>query len=252
MAADDRCKKGRRAMRGHIRQRSPGHWAIVIDIRDTKTGKRKRKWHSFKGMKREAQKECSRLITELAGGNYVETTRLTVGAFLDRWIDHMRGQVSPRSHERYAEIARKNLAPLLGALTLTKLRPADISAAYSKALTSGRRKGGGGLSPRTVTHLHRVLRQALQQGVQWQLLIRNPADLVKPPKVERQEMKALNADASAELIEAARPYSIFIPILLGALCGMQRGEIAALRWRSVEPARRGHIERDTVLAQRRL
>jgi hypothetical protein len=29
-------------MKGHIRQRSPGHWAIVIDVRDPQTGKRKR------------------------------------------------------------------------------------------------------------------------------------------------------------------------------------------------------------------
>jgi hypothetical protein len=25
-------------MKGHIRERSPGHWAIVIDVRDPKTG----------------------------------------------------------------------------------------------------------------------------------------------------------------------------------------------------------------------
>jgi hypothetical protein len=36
-------------MRGHLRERSPGHWAIVIDVRDPQTGKRKRRWHSFKG-----------------------------------------------------------------------------------------------------------------------------------------------------------------------------------------------------------
>ena len=36
-------------MRGHIRERSPGHWAIIIDLHDPATGKRRRKWHSFKG-----------------------------------------------------------------------------------------------------------------------------------------------------------------------------------------------------------
>ncbi len=49
-------------MKGHIRERSPGHWAIVIDLRDPETGKRRRKWHSFRGTKREAQVECSRLF----------------------------------------------------------------------------------------------------------------------------------------------------------------------------------------------
>jgi len=29
-------------MKGHIRERSPGHWAIVIDVREPQTGKRKR------------------------------------------------------------------------------------------------------------------------------------------------------------------------------------------------------------------
>jgi integrase len=221
-------------MKGHIRERSPGHWAIVLEIRDPETGKRRRRWHSFKGTKRGAQIECSRLIAEMTGGRYIDPSRETVAAFLDRWIEHMKGQVSPRSHERYAEIARKNLVPLLGALTLTKLQPAHISAAYANALSGGRRKGGGGLSARTVTHMHRVLRQALQQAVLWQLLGRNPADAVKPPKVERRQMTVLDADATAELIEAARSSSIFVPILLGVLCGLRRGEIAALRWRSVD------------------
>jgi hypothetical protein len=29
-------------MKGHLRERSPGHLAIVIDMRDPQTGKRKR------------------------------------------------------------------------------------------------------------------------------------------------------------------------------------------------------------------
>jgi integrase len=220
-------------MKGHIRERSPGHWAIVIDSRDA-AGARKRRWHSFVGTKRQAQVECARLISELQKGTHIDTTRMTVAAFLERWLEHMQGQVSPRSLERYTELCGKNLAPLLGALSLAKLQPAHISQAYAKALTSGRRDGKGGLSARTVTHMHRVLREALQQGVRWQMLARNPADAVKPPKVERQQMSVLDTDATAELIEAARPYRIFVPILLGVLCGLRRGEIAALRWRSVD------------------
>src|SRR5262245_60285943 len=146
-------------MRGHIKQRSPGHFAIVLDTRDPQTGKRRRKWHSFKGNKRQAETERARLITELKNGAAVDPTRESIAAFLDRWLDHMRGQVAPRSLERYAELCCKNIAPLLGSVALPKVQPAQISAAYAKALTSGRRDGQGGLSPRTVTHMHRVLRE---------------------------------------------------------------------------------------------
>jgi integrase len=221
-------------MRGHLRERSAGHWAIVIDVRDPQTGTRKRRWHSFKGTKREAQRECARLISELQSGAAVDPSRMTVAAFLERWIEHMASQVSPRSHERYAEIARNNLAPLLGGLALTKLRPEHISQAYAKALANGRRDGSGGLSARTVTHMHRVLREALQQALRWRMLARNPADAVKPPKVERKQMSVLDTDATAELITTARGSSLAVPILLGVLCGLRRGEIVALRWRNVD------------------
>jgi integrase len=227
-------------MKGHIRRRSANTWAIVLDVRDPQTGKRKRRWHSFAGTKREAQVECARLLTELKAGTAVEPSRMTVAAFLERWIEHMQGQVSPRSHERYAELCRKNLAPLLGGMVLTNLQPAHISAAYAKALASGHRQGRGGLSPRTVTHMHRILRQALQQAVRWQLLARNPAAAVRPPKVERQQMRVLDTDDTVELIETARGSTLFMPILLSVRCGLRRGEVAALRWRNVD-LERGQI-----------
>jgi hypothetical protein len=99
-------------MKGHIRERSPGHWAIILDVRDPATGKRRRKWHSFAGTKRKAQDECARLISELNGGLYVEPAKITVGQFLDRWLEHIRPLVSPRTHERYGELVAKNLKPL--------------------------------------------------------------------------------------------------------------------------------------------
>lgn len=223
-------------MKGHLVERSPGHWAIVLDVRDPENGMRKRKWHSFAGSKREAQNECSRLISAMNSGSYLAPSKLTVASFLDQWLDHMRSQVAPRTIERYEEIARKNLAPILGSALLLKLRAEQISAAYAKALQNGRRDGSGGLSPRTVHHMHRVLKQALRQAVNWNLLLRNPADAVRPPKVERAQMKALDANETALLIEHFRPTRMFIPIILAVMCGLRRGEIAALKWRSVDLA----------------
>ena len=220
-------------MKGHLRERSPGHWAIVLDTHDPETGKRKRRWHSFRGTKREAQIECARLISN--GAMPIDIARETVTAFLERWLEHMKGQVSPRSLERYQELIRKNVVPLLGGVRLAKLEPAQISAAYAKALTGGRRDGKGGLSPRTVTHMHRVLRQALQQALVWHpSLNRNAAVAVKPPKVERKPQATYDTDETAQALEALRPTRMFIPAMLGLLCGLRRGEITALRWRSVD------------------
>lgn len=197
-------------------------------------------WHSFKGTKRQAQIECARLISAVQAGTYLEPSKTTLAQFLDRWLEHIKSQVSPKSHSRYSELARKNIVPLLGSTILTKLRAEAIDAAYAKALASGRRDGKGGLSPQTVTHMHRVLKKAIGQAVKWELLIRNPVDAASPPKANRGKMNTYDLDQTAELIEAMRPTRMLVPTLLAVLCGMRRGEIAAMRWKNVDLTT-GHI-----------
>jgi len=89
-------------MKGHIRERSPGRWAIVLDHHDPMTGQRKRRWHSFRGTKREAQIRCAQLIAELESGAAVDPSKVRVTEFLDRFDrDWAVTHVSPRSRERY-------------------------------------------------------------------------------------------------------------------------------------------------------
>jgi integrase len=223
-------------MRGHVRERGKGNWYAVLSTRDPQSGKRKVKFVSLpdaKG-KREAQRHLARIITELRTGAYVEPDKTSVAQFLERWLAHIQTQVAPRTYGGYAEKVRNNLIPALGPIRLTKLRPEQISEAYCKALIGGRCDGKGGLSAQTVRHQHSVLKQALAHACVWRAITHNPADLVRPPKLDRGEMQTVNTDQTAAMIEAARGTPIFIPILLGVLCGMRRGEICALRWRSVD------------------
>jgi integrase len=158
---------------------------------------------------------------------------------LERWLDHVRSQVSPRSHERYCEIVRKNIVPALGSVFLNKLRPAQISAVYSKALASGRRDGKGGLAPTTVVYMHRLIKQALGQAVRWELLTRNVADAVDPPKVERGSLTTYDMAQTVKLLDELRGSRLRLPVLLGVMCGLRRGEIVALRWSHVDLAAGG-------------
>lgn len=220
---------------GHIRRQSGGSWEIKFDRgRDAGTGRRLTTYITFRGTKREAQVELTRLLSQRDDGSFIEPNKLTLAAFFEQWLEHVRTRVSPRTHERYAEIARKNLVPELGAINLNKLTPIQISELYAKLLSEGRRNGMGGLSPRSVHHCHRILKQALQQAVRWQMLARNPADAADPPKVRSKPMRTYDIPQTAALLDAARGRRIFVPAMLAVLCGLRRGEIAALRWRHVE------------------
>jgi integrase len=223
-------------MRGHVRERGRGNWYAVLSMHDPQTSKRRVKFVSLPNCKgkREAQEKCAEIIRAMRSDTYIEPDKTTLGQFLERWLEHIRTQVTPGTFERYSEIVHRNLIPGLGAFKLAKLRPDQISTYYSEALASGRKDGTGGLSARTVGHLHRVLKQALKQAVLWQALPRNPAGAVKPPKVPPKEMSTIDAAETADMIEVARGAGLLIPILLGVACGLRRGEVVALRWRSVD------------------
>lgn len=223
-------------MKGHVRERGAGSWYVVLDTRDPQSGARKRKWVSLPGVtgKRQAQIECARLIAEAQnGGLSLEPAKTNLADYLERWLEYVKSNISPRSHERYTEIVRKNLGPRLGSVKLARLKPEHIAAAYADALARGRQDGKGGLSPRTVHHMHRILKQALARAVRWQLLPRNPSDAVDPPKVERKELTTYDIGAAAQALEAFRGTRMFMPTVLSLLCGLRRGEVAALRWRNV-------------------
>jgi integrase len=223
-------------MKGCVLERSKGHFAIIIDLVDKTTGKRRRKWHSFTGTKRQAQARCAELITDMNAGTYIVPSKATLAAYLDVWLADIKSRITPKTHRRYSELARKNIVPLLGETLLKDLQPAAISHAYSRLLESGHRKGGG-LSAGTVRHCHRLLKQALAQAVRWGgdwAISRNPCDAVKPPKAAPAKICVHDVAQTVELIEAIRGSRLFVAVLLAALCGLRRGEIAALRWGTVD------------------
>ena len=221
-------------MRGHLRKRGQNSWAIVVDLPHTAHGKRRRKWHSFRGTKSAAQAEMARILHQLQTGDYVEGSRETMDAFLRRWLVSSESRVSGKTLERYREIVETQIVPALGAIKLTKLHPSHILEAYSYWLREGRRNGKGGLSAQTVLHHHRLLHKALSQAVKWQLVARNVMDAVDPPSVEKHEMRALDESEVATLLDAANGQRLSAPVYTAAITGLRRGELVGLKWADID------------------
>ena len=222
-------------MQGHIRKRSKDSWTVVVALgRDPVTGKRQQLWRSLKGTKREAEALLAQLIHERDTGIDQPVGRLTLADYLIKWLsDYARPSTAPRTYERYSGIVRNHLTPALGSIQLTKLRPQHIQSYYGRALTEARQEGQPPLAARTVLHHHRVLREALAQAVRWQLLARNPADGVEPPKVERRENPTPSPENIDKLlgVAASTPYEALIH--LAVMTGLRQGELLGLRWTDI-------------------
>jgi integrase len=170
------------------------------------------------------------LLARLDRGGYVDPTKVTLAAYLDRWLGHMASiGRDERTVERYGELLRLHVTPHLGGLRLQQLAPMHLSDLYAKLLREGRRDGRpGGLSARSVLHVHRALHRALRQAVRWRLLAVNPAADLELPPVAAAPMVTLTHGQARALLAAAQGWQYTL-VLLGLATGARLGELLALR-----------------------
>ena len=123
---------------GSIYKRKDGRWAATLEL-GYESGKRDRK--TLYG--RTQAEVLARLRAAQHGhaqGLPVAQERLTVGAFLRRWLDEAaKPALRPRVFSSYRQIVERHLAPAFGRTPLVKLTPDSIQAYMN-------RKTGGGLS----------------------------------------------------------------------------------------------------------
>ena len=222
--------------RGHIQQRSPGSFRLRYTLgKDSITGKRRTATTTVRGTRKDAERELTRLLRTADTGEHVDPSRMTVGQWLELWLNTIRSEVSSKTYESYAEIVRCYLKPAFGSTRLDKLTPSQIQRVYN----SWARQDGKPLSPLTRRYIHVILKSSLARAVEQQLLARNPADVLtkRLPKIVRQEFAILTIEQSAHLLESVRHMHIYWPVLLALTTGMRRGEILALCWKNVEFAR---------------
>jgi len=232
-------------MRGHIRERGKGNWYVVIDMSDPASGKRRRKWHSLRAKgKREAQDECARIITDIKGGTYIVPDKATLGAWIDQWIDagapgRRRKKVSQRTLERYSQLLKTHVSPVLGSRPLQKLQATEIDKLYSDMAEAKT------ISPRTQHHVHVVFSASLATAHRKGLISANPMlrveqvpapDHFDPDEEESDDIgEGLTEPELAVLVAGFEPTSIYPVVALAAASGARRNELLASRWSDLDP-----------------
>jgi len=79
-----------------------------------------------------------------------------------------------------------------------------------------------------------VLREALKHAELWQLIARNPADAVSPPRFPRREIPALSVEDTRRLLQQAEGTPWYAIIYLAVATGARLGELLALRWSDMD------------------
>ncbi len=131
--------------------------------------------------KGEVLRKLRDLRAELIAGMPVADDRLTVAAFLDRWLAAcLPGQVSEKTLNTYADTVRLHITPSLGRKVLRRLTVSDVDQLLAW-------KRSAGYSANTVRIIRAVLRRALRQAEREGLVSRNAAALSVAPRVRSDE-----------------------------------------------------------------
>lgn len=212
---------------GYIRKRGNRSWQLTYDAPRAADGKRRQRYETVRGTKRDAQARLSEILHTLNRGDYREKTSLTVAEYMELWMrEYVRPSLRPRTAEGYGTIIRKHVLPALGHIRLAELSPRHIQS-YYVALTDR-------LSARTIKHHHTLMHRAFEIAITWELLDRNPTQRVRTPKPDSSPARTLSAEEVRLLLKVAQRTHYYVPIHLALYAGLRRGEILGLRWQDVD------------------
>jgi integrase len=220
-------------MRGSVTRRGKNSWRLKYEVdRDPATGLRRTRYVTVRGTKRHAQAELVRLLADVESGTSIDPVKTTLAEHLRCWLDNDT-DLSPKTRERYHQLAERQIIPFLGGTLLQKLRPAQVHDWHSMLLKAGG-KDGRALSARTVGHAHRVLHRGLERALRLEMIARNPAHVVRPPKPASTEVEILSAEQIGDVLTCLDGHPLYPVAALAVGSGLRRGELCGLAWGALD------------------
>ena len=206
----------------------------------------------------EAESGLEKARTSLKAGGSTRSDRITVGEYLDEWLD-AKADVKRSTLRAYRQHVDKWLRPALGRRRLGELRTAHVAEALAAVTSSDSNR----------QRVRATLRTALNDAVREGLLTTNPAALVKLASGKRPRALVWTAERVARWQETGvKPSAVMVwtPAQLGtfldaadgdrlaalwhlyAFRGLRRGEAVGLPWSEVDldagtlAIRRQHVQ----------
>lgn len=235
-------RKGRKRSELHAESGCEGKrtsWAYVVDV--GAEGAKKRKQKRKVGFKTAG--EAREALAELQGGHrdgtHVEPSKLTLGDYLDGWLEVVRARRAPATYQaRRHHVAYIKHAGIDEVL-LQALTEQDVERMAARLAQDGKLRGDGGLSPRSIGDVCTTLTTALNDAVRQRLVQRNVAEGAYRGQSGSRDADGVFAWTAEELrrwIEVVSGDELWPLWRFLAFTGTRRGEALAIRDRDIDLA----------------
>jgi integrase len=149
---------------------------------------------------------------------------VSTGALIDRYkAEEMPTSVREDTARSYSGILEKWIRPKWGTLRLHEVKTIAIES-WLKSVPRSRS---------TRAHIRNMFHLLFNCGVRWELIDRNPVDLVRQSSRRMKIPRILTSDEFRKLLgELGQPYRTIV--LVGGCLGLRISEILGLRWGDID------------------
>lgn len=158
---------------------------------------------------------------------------------LKEWLDYWFDTYSRYNVKRSTAISYRgyidNHFCLIGDLHMSAITTDKLQRFFNRQYNEGSAKGGG-LSPKTLQNMKRMLHKSLGKAVDLGIIEKNYSDCIELPRQQKQNVQALNVDEQQRLIREIKlsDKPLVFGVYISLKTGLRLGEVLGLQWRDID------------------
>ena len=214
-------------------------YSVVYTYTD-ENGNKRQKWETF-DTNGEAKKRKLEVEYAQEAGTFIPPSAKTVNDLLEEYMSiYGVNTWAMSTYESRKSLISNYIRPLIGDMKLEDVTPRIMDKYYRDLLTVKAvstkyvKARNEYLTPHTIREIHKVLRNAFNQAVKWELMTRNPVEHATLPKEEHKTRDIWTAEVLLKALESCDDDILRLAINLAFSCSLRMGELLGLTWDCVD------------------
>lgn len=214
-------------------------WAVVYTVEDD-NGNKRQKWETF-GNNADAKKRKAQVEHQLAEGTFIVPSATTLHDLLNEYISvYGINKWAASTYDSKRALLDNYVIPIIGEVKLDDINPRMMNRYYQSLLKVKSRENkyhkakDAFVTPRTVEEIHKILRNAFNQAVKWELMSRNPVLNCTLPETEEKVREIWDVNTLIRATELCEDEILALAINLAFCCSLRMGELVGLTWDCVD------------------